>query len=372
MRNHTDDIISVQKTSRRQKIDKWLKRIANILLLNASFINNLGLLKGKMGIAIFFYHYAQYVKNKMFSDYAGELVDEIYEEINSSISVDFENGLTGIGWGLEYLVQNKFVQADTDDVLSEIDNIIYSVRLKSPILITGKRDLFGYGLYYLMRLNGHEINDNDLNTLIKKYHLIFLIDECERILLQKLYTRFNIESLSIETINSMIWFIHETDMLKIFPVKARKVLNCIPEYVIGVLETPYDRADKILLDTLLRKTIQITGKKETTNLLKELQKRLDNEIFNEETSDENLVSGLIKTSFHSLIYNLLPNGDNRLPVETTRVFSIIDDEDNWEERLNNLNNDNLGLDGLAGLGLGLLMLQTGFFKVKAQSSEHRA
>ncbi len=92
-----------------------LQRIANVLLLNASFLDNPGLLNGKMGIAIFCYHYSRYSKNKIYEDYAGELVDEIYEEINTSTPVDFENGLTGIGWGIEYLVKNGFVQADTDE-----------------------------------------------------------------------------------------------------------------------------------------------------------------------------------------------------------------------------------------------------------------
>lgn len=102
------------------KVDNRLQRIANVLLLNASFIDNLGLLNGKMGIAIFFYQYARYTGSKIFEDYAGELIDEIYEEINTTTPVDFANGLTGIGWGIEYLVKNRFLEADTDEALAEI------------------------------------------------------------------------------------------------------------------------------------------------------------------------------------------------------------------------------------------------------------
>jgi len=60
------------------KVENRLQRIANVLLLNASFTDNLGLLNGKMGIAIFFYQYARYTGNKVYEDYAGELIDEIY------------------------------------------------------------------------------------------------------------------------------------------------------------------------------------------------------------------------------------------------------------------------------------------------------
>jgi len=110
--------------SLNKMIGDRLQRIANVLLLNASFLDNPGLLNGKMGIAIFFYHYAKFTGNKIYEDYAGELIDEIYEEISTSTPVNFENGLTGIGWGIEYLVKNGFVKADTDDALSEIDKFV--------------------------------------------------------------------------------------------------------------------------------------------------------------------------------------------------------------------------------------------------------
>jgi lantibiotic modifying enzyme len=81
------------------------QRITNTLLLNASFIDNLGLMHGKMGIAIYFFHLARETKNQIYEDYAGELIDEIYDEISTTTTLDFENGLAGIGWGIEYLVQ---------------------------------------------------------------------------------------------------------------------------------------------------------------------------------------------------------------------------------------------------------------------------
>lgn len=103
----------IKDLSTDQKIDDRVHRIANVLLLNASFTDNIGLLNGKMGISIFFYRYGRYTGNKIFTDYAGELIDEIYEEINTNTGLDFANGLTGIGWGIEYLVENRFIDADT-------------------------------------------------------------------------------------------------------------------------------------------------------------------------------------------------------------------------------------------------------------------
>ena len=97
------------------------QRMINTLLLHSSFIDNLGLLNVKMGISIFFYHLARKTGNTIYEDYAGELIDEIYEDINLNAPLDFANGLAGIGWGIEYLVQNHFIEADADDVFGEID-----------------------------------------------------------------------------------------------------------------------------------------------------------------------------------------------------------------------------------------------------------
>jgi len=101
------------------------QQIINTLLLNASFIDNIGLMHGKMGISIFLFQLARQTKNQIYEDYAGELIDEIYEEITTNTPVDFENGLAGIGWGIEYLVQNKFIEADTDVVHSESNERIF-------------------------------------------------------------------------------------------------------------------------------------------------------------------------------------------------------------------------------------------------------
>jgi hypothetical protein len=40
------------------------------------------------------------IQTALFRDYAGLLIDLIYEEINTNTTFDFAIGLTGIGWGL--------------------------------------------------------------------------------------------------------------------------------------------------------------------------------------------------------------------------------------------------------------------------------
>jgi len=103
------------------KDDTLLERIARHLMMHASFLPNIGLYHGKMGIVLFFAHYARYTGNPLYEEYAGELMNEVYEGYHPNLPANFEYGLCGIGWGIEYLLQNGFMEGDADEILAEID-----------------------------------------------------------------------------------------------------------------------------------------------------------------------------------------------------------------------------------------------------------
>ena len=337
----------------KEKIDSRLQRIANVLLLNASFIDNPGLLNGKMGIAIFFYHYSRYTKNKTYEDYAGELIDEIYEEINTGTPVDFANGLTGIGWGIEYLVRNKYVQTDTDESLTDIDNAIYKHQINNPILINSGDDLFGYGFYHIGRLLGHKIDDENLNTLIKKHHLIFLIDECERLLIHKRYLDFNILSLSAGTINSFLWFLLEMYQLGLFPFKVRKLLLSLPDYLIFRIKENEMSGDSLVLHYLAHSAFESISDKEIRSLYQPLANKNKPDL-SAIGDDSSFVDNLVSVNMKKLIYQPYLKPYDLSSGLFERSFSFIDNEENWSSRLDQINKSNLGLTGFAGLGLYIL------------------
>lgn len=101
-----------------------LNHIASYLIINSSYMPELGLYHGKMGICLFFAHYGRYTGNKQYDDFAGLLLDEVFEDFSREISIDFENGLAGIGWSIEYLVQQGFMQGDTTLVLEDLNQCI--------------------------------------------------------------------------------------------------------------------------------------------------------------------------------------------------------------------------------------------------------
>lgn len=337
-----------------ERIENRLRRIANVLLLNASFIENLGLLNGKMGIAIFFYHYSRHSGNKIYEDHAGELVDEIYDEISKGTPVDFANGLTGIGWGIEYLVKNKFVHGITDEALSEIDTTVYRNSVYRPFLLESGNDLFGYGLYYIARLREHGNDDNNLNTLFKKQHLIYLTDDCERILTQKKYRDYKIESLSTDTINSFAMFLIEMHRLELFPFKVERLFHALPEFIEPSLHDSGDIAGKALLCRLVGHIIRCVKDVNVQNIFRKFENRTHCREECNEKPEDSLVNGFIKNAWQQVLYEPYAINGEQLYTMAEKVFQIIDNEENWNNRLDSINKNNLGLTGLAGIGLGLL------------------
>jgi hypothetical protein len=338
----------------KSPVDLRLRRIADVLHLNASFTRSLGLLDGKMGIAIFLYHYARKSGSEMYENYAGELIDEIYEEITPQTPVDFSNGLTGIGWGIEYLVENGFVEADTDEALKEIDDAIYSTMLQQPVLIKNTNDLFGYGFYCLARLRGNTSDDSNLSTLVKKQHLIYLTDECERLLIHKRYLDFNIMPMSIGTINSIAWFLLQMHKLNLFPTKVIRLLNHLPMDIEFSSIRSNDWAENFILWNIVQNIIPIINDTLLQQKYMEIVKPWFDKNIETNMDDETFVINFAAGAWQKLIYFPYIKDHGRLAQFFGKTFNIIDNEENWAERLDKLNNDNIGLTGLAGIGLGLL------------------
>jgi hypothetical protein len=339
------------------RVDSLLKRIANVLILNASFIDNLGLLKGKMGIVIFLYQYFRYSDNKIYEEYAGELLDEIFDEINTSIPVNFEEGLTGIGWGIEYLIHKEFVQANSDEVLSEIDKAIYKHRLNSPILIQNTSKFFGYGFYHIIRLINQQGNSNDLTTILKKNHLIFLIDECERILIYKRFWDFDILPLKQSILNSFLWFLLEMERLQLIPGKTKKLLKVLPEYFQYINESDIQLTDKLLFDFFCQRVSDECDNDTKSQYEVSKSKTIIEDHFTPGHFN-NIINHLCWLSIMNLIYKM-PSHILQFDI-FKEITMLIEDETDWNKRLNDISKDNLGLDGFAGIGFFLLSQITSF------------
>lgn len=121
--------------------------MVNHLAIHGSFIDDLGLFHGKMGIALFFYHYARYANEPVYELLAENLVEEIYESIHENMPITMEKGLCGIAWGVCNLLDNSFLDGDADEVLSDIDHKIMErdpMRIADLSFRTGLEGIWSY------------------------------------------------------------------------------------------------------------------------------------------------------------------------------------------------------------------------------------
>ena len=150
-----------------------LERIRNHLILNSTSISDLSLYHGKMGIFLFFYHYAKFHVSPINEDFAWELLNEITDNINESLLWNMEYGLIGIMWGIEYLYQNNFLEGDSSLVLNELEQKLLETNYlhwQDTSLDTGLAGLASYLQYRVHGLN--KANDTFLkkryNKILKK------------------------------------------------------------------------------------------------------------------------------------------------------------------------------------------------------------
>ena len=109
--------------------DVLLEKIANHYLFYGSFHSDLGLYNGKMGMVIFFFHYARYTGNSLYEDFAEEFLNEILENLHTETPISFKRGLAGIGWGMLYLIKQGFMETDIQETFKDMDDKVMEYNL---------------------------------------------------------------------------------------------------------------------------------------------------------------------------------------------------------------------------------------------------
>jgi len=138
------------------------QKIIHQLLLRSNVEWNIGLYHGKMGLILFFAHYFELTKHPVYRNTADELMEELMEEIHTELPVDFSSGLSGIGWGMEYLIQKGLVEGDSLEVCEEIDKKIMEKDPKRMTDFSIEKGLGGIIHYVLFHIKGVHSQHSEL------------------------------------------------------------------------------------------------------------------------------------------------------------------------------------------------------------------
>lgn len=215
-----------------------LHQIANTLYINTQRVKFFGLLQGRLGIAIFFYHYARYTGNKAYSDFSDEYIEFIHDKLGEAKPEMFADGLSGVGWGLDYIIKNGFVEAD-DNMFEDIDVAVS--KLDIPMFLKEMElplPLFSKGLYFLQRNNNPMLSATiqQIVAFFQKYpaqhmpgmylnSIIYVLVTCSRL---------NIESEICNQILEMLFTVSKQNLTNNnYSAEAcillRKTINWMPE-----------------------------------------------------------------------------------------------------------------------------------------------
>ncbi len=319
----------------KNRADGLLTLIADYLLLNGTLVPACGLLSGKMGVCLFLFHYSRYRDNEVVREYAIELLGKVLEEVNTDTLADYHRGIAGIGYGLEYLSRNDFLDIGKSPLLMDIDRKITMLvpcerRLGLPV------GLGGFGKYLACRLRSRSgLSAAYCDTLLDSLHLI----------LDVLYG--NRERMTPEDIPGVLSFLRE---IKLSGVAEERVVE-----LIGWIRANCFKGTSSFSLDLFFSLLMLPEGNELPFSLSDVQKRLVVFLTEKETTDRK-----VALQRFSAVINcknaLQENG--RYSCLLPLLGTVIDEQlvRFSEECLENYlaECERFSLSGLAGLGLALL------------------
>lgn len=178
--NGTEGNIFMEKQT-KDIIEKILHEIAEDVIVRfdkGELKNNIGLLSGKAGISLFMFYNSRYFKNEMYEEYAKRILEDVFIDINNdSLLPTYCNGLAGVGWAVNHLTENGFIEKESLEVLKDFDIYLYNSMIAYSR--SGSFDFLhgatGIAFYFTKRIKENENVANYLSEYVEelKKHLIF-------------------------------------------------------------------------------------------------------------------------------------------------------------------------------------------------------
>ena len=304
---------------RKSTVENVLLQIANTILLNAGKVQVVGLFDGKMGIVLFLYHYSEINGNKVYSDFADQLLDDVLDWINKhTLPVNFAHGLIGISWGICYLIEKRIIDADTD-ILEEMETL-FGKNDHSDFVddINSDPPFLSKGIYFTKR------NNNEA--------LVHLLNELNHLLIQ------NVRVLPLNYLNSILYTILQVNMnIEIFTDLLRIVHTRMSN---SIKSKYYTFPDVLILTNIIEHLKQRQGFHAAYEPWESLVKTLNTDNLN----------GIFNMGMYDLVYNELKSDESFIlsKLETIDMANQINAM--IKDVYRNINVYN----GLSGAGLTLL------------------
>lgn len=127
-------------------------QLVDYVLLNACSVNSTGLYNGKAGLSLCLFEMSRCLGDVYLEEQALNLLQEALVNRNQDIS--FENGSSGVGYVLIYLIRHKFIEADFYELFEEhLEKIIEQLALLEELHFREKTFHYIKVVYLLREMN---------------------------------------------------------------------------------------------------------------------------------------------------------------------------------------------------------------------------
>lgn len=303
-------------------MERELLRIANTLVLYSNHLNNNGLLTGKMGVVLFLYRYSQFANCEYYNEFAGKMLDEVLKVLGRTLN-DFESGLTGIGWAVNYLLKENILEGNVDSVLKEVDKKVFSQMMCNPEV-----SIFGHAIYLIERMKSNKGNIN-FNQQIEN-----ILNICHGG-----FQRYE-GKISLYHINSILYFLIELEKMHKCLDQIREIKDLLPLILVKINDQKiFDSSDLLIFDKIFA-NIKTEERTKWENI--KLYKPVDIENTNEDSVEQYIRNAWLQQLYFGQTNSIeTPNHDEiKVFIDKKQKSIGIDDF--------------LLAKGLAGLGCALL------------------
>ncbi|MDR0540849.1 MAG: hypothetical protein LBH19_01410 [Dysgonamonadaceae bacterium] len=142
-----------------------IQQVTDHLLQNIKTANVTGLYNGKAGLSLALFIAATHLQDEHIEDVSFNILKESLVFKNYDLS--FENGLAGIGYALLFLIENKYLDADFDEIFGEqYEMIIKGLETieKDPLKLLNSLQV----IYFLTKAGNIKKEDGRIRKMIKR------------------------------------------------------------------------------------------------------------------------------------------------------------------------------------------------------------
>ena len=163
-------------------MEEYIKNLK--ILVDKNNIFKPGLFSGNMGLCFSLYLINKITHDEEFEMMADNLLDKVINSIITMKDSSFANGLCGIGWAINYLHMNKCIEGNIDDVLYNIDAIIYRKMHNHQEAINAdfENGIIGYLTYIVFRLMNDSRKEENLQKQLNEATLRAIVDKIELVI----------------------------------------------------------------------------------------------------------------------------------------------------------------------------------------------